>query len=53
MIKSLKNGKFQLWTKDGKRPLGKVTTREQALAQERAIKARQAGGTKKRCGPMQ
>jgi hypothetical protein len=34
--------KFQLWTSDGKRPLGKVTTKEAAVAQERAIKARQA-----------
>jgi hypothetical protein len=34
------SGKFQLWTADGKRPL--------ALAQERAIKARQAAAAKGR-----
>lgn len=38
--------KFQLWTSDGKRPLGKVTTKDAALAQERAIKARQAAAGK-------
>ena len=42
MIKELHNGKFQLWTADGKRPLGKVGTKAAALAQEKAIKARQA-----------
>ena len=42
MIKDLGNGKFQLWTKDGKRPLGKVGSKARAEAQERAIKARQA-----------
>lgn len=36
--------KFQLWTADGKRPLGKVGTREKAVSQERAIKARQSKG---------
>ena len=43
MIKKLKSGKYRLYTKDGSRPLGPPTTREKALAQERAIKARQAG----------
>jgi hypothetical protein len=41
-------GKFQLWTSDGKRPLGKVGSKSSALAQERAIKARQAAAAKGR-----
>lgn len=44
MIKKLKNGKFRLYTSDGSRPLGPPTTREKAVAQEKAIKARQAAG---------
>ena len=36
--------KSQLWTADGKRPLGKVGTREKAVAQEQAIKSRQSKG---------
>ena len=42
MIREVRPGRFQLWTSDGKRPLGKVGTKAAALAQERAIKARQA-----------
>jgi len=42
MIREVSKGRFQLWTSDGKRPLGKVGTREKAVSQERAIKARQA-----------
>ena len=45
MIKKV-GSKFQLWTADGKRPLGKAGTRAAALAQERAIKARQAAAGK-------
>jgi hypothetical protein len=37
----------QLWTHDGKRPLGKRTTLAKAQAQEAAIKARQAAEGKK------
>lgn len=40
--------KFQLYTADGKRPLGKVGTKAAAVAQERAIKARQAAAGKAR-----
>lgn len=47
MIKRV-GSKFQLWTSDGKRPLGKVGTKAAALAQERAIKARQAASAKGR-----
>jgi len=36
--------KWCLYTKDGSRLLGKHETKEKALAQERAIKARQAAG---------
>lgn len=39
MIKKLPGGRFRLFTADGKRPLGPPTTREEALKQERAIKA--------------
>jgi hypothetical protein len=42
MIKDLHNGKFQLWTADGKRPLSKAKTKAECVAQEQAIKARQA-----------
>lgn len=41
MIKP-KHGKFQLMTHTGSRALGPVTTKEKALAQERAIKASEA-----------
>jgi hypothetical protein len=41
MIKK-KGSKFQLYTSNGSRPLGPVTTKAKALAQERAIKANQA-----------
>lgn len=40
MIKRFKDGRAQLWTKDGKRPLGPKTTVAKAQAQERAIQAR-------------
>lgn len=39
MIKRTASGKFRLFTKDGARPLGPPTTRDKALAQERAIQA--------------
>ncbi len=42
MVKDLGNGNFQLWTKDGTKALGPVTTKEKAWAQERAILAAQA-----------
>jgi hypothetical protein len=42
MIREVSKGRFQLWTSDGKRPLGKVGSKKNAEAQERAIKARQA-----------
>ena len=47
MIKRVGGGRFRLYTADGSRPLGPPTTREKALAQERAIKARQAAKGKK------
>lgn len=37
MIKPLKDGRFQLFTSDGSRPLGPPTTKEKAEAQERMI----------------
>lgn len=42
MIKHLRNGKFQLYTKDGSRALGPPTTRKKAIEQEVAIKIAQA-----------
>jgi len=47
MIKHFKDGTAQLWTHDGKRPLGKRTTLAKAQAREAAIKARQAAEGKK------
>ena len=47
MIKRLPGNRFRLFTSDGKRPLGPPTTREKALAQERAIKAAQAARGKR------
>ncbi|HEX9116213.1 MAG TPA: hypothetical protein VGA61_09110 [Anaerolineae bacterium] len=41
MIRKVGSG-FQLWHKDGSGPIGPVTTKAKAEAQERAIKANQA-----------
>ena len=47
MIKRVAGNRFRLFTANGSRPLGPPTTREKALAQERAIKASQAARGKR------
>ena len=47
MIKKVGDGKRQLFTKDGSRPLGPKTTKKKARAQEAAIKISEAKAAKK------